>query len=73
MTEFERWQHWGRIREMAKKADPYSLLFEHDGHLYVALSTGQNVQADKFITMTDRMIYNWLKLLVNSRYGRISS
>ena len=58
---------FGRIREIAKEVDCYSLTFEHDNQLYVALSSGQVVAAEKFKSMKDSMVSNWLNLLFTIR------
>lgn len=55
---------FGRIREIAKEVDCYSLTFEHDNQLYVALSSGQTIKAEKFKHMTDDAVRHWLKLLL---------
>lgn len=67
MTDFERFQEYGRIRQIAKDVDEYSLTMERDKHLYVALSSGQVVPADKFHHQTDIQVFTWLKLLLNIR------
>ncbi len=58
---------FGRIREIAKKVDCYSLTFEHDSQLYVAISSGQTIRAEKFKHMSDDAVKHWLKLLLNIR------
>ena len=58
---------FGRIREIAKEVDCYSLTFEHDNQLYVAISSGQTIRAEKFKHMSDNAIKHWLKLLLNIR------
>lgn len=63
MTDFERFQEHGRLRQIAKDVDPYSLVFENNNHLYVALSTGQTVAADKFHGMRDSAVFHWLNVL----------
>lgn len=63
MTDYERFQEHGRLRQISKDVDPYSLVYENNNHLYVALSTGQSVAADKFHGMRDFAVYSWLKVL----------
>ena len=63
MSDFERFKEHGRLREISKKVDPYSLVFENNNHLYIALSSGQTVSADKFHGMRDFAVYSWLKVL----------
>lgn len=63
MSDFERFREHGRLREISKKVDPYSLVYENNNHLYVALSTGQSVAADKFHDLSDDAVHNWLKVL----------
>lgn len=58
---------FGRIREIAKDVDEYSLTFEHDNQLYVAISSGQTVRAEKFKHMSDDAVKHWLTLLLNVR------
>ena len=60
---FEAFSEYGRIRSIAKDVDPYALVFENNDKLYVALSTGQRVQADKFKDMKDSTVFYWLQLL----------
>lgn len=67
MTDFERFQEYGRIRQIAKDVDEYSLTMERDNHLYIVLSSGQIVPADKFHYQTDTQVFTWLKLLLNIR------
>lgn len=69
MTAFERFQQYGRIRAIMKSVDEYALLFENNGHLYVALSTGQMVAADKFAIMPDKVVKDWLQLLFDIKMG----
>ena len=64
MTDFERFQEHGRLRQISKDVDPYSLVFENNDHLYIALSSGQTVSADKFHGMRDFAVYSWLKVLL---------
>ena len=63
MTDYERFQEHGRLRQISKDVDPYSQVYENNNHLYVALSTGQSVAADKFHGMRDFAVYSWLKVL----------
>ena len=58
---------FGRIREIAKDVDEYSLTFEHDNQLYVAISSGQTIRAEKFKHMTDDAVKHWLQLLFDIR------
>ena len=60
---------FGRIREIAKEVDCYSLTFEHDNQLYVAISSGQTVRAEKFKHMSDEAVKHWLQLLFNIKMG----
>lgn len=69
MTAFERFQQYGRIRKIMKSIDKYSMLFERDNHLYVALSTNQVIAADKFTIMSDEAVHDWLQLLFNIKMG----
>lgn len=69
MTAFERFQQYGRIRKIMKSVDEYSILFERDNHMYVALSTNQVIAADKFTIMSDESIKDWLQLLFNIKMG----
>ena len=61
--DFEAFSEYGRIRRIAKSIDPYSMTFENNNKLYVALSSGQVVAAEKFKSMKDSMVSNWLNLL----------
>lgn len=69
MTAYERFQQYGRIRKIMKSVDEYALLFENNDHLYVALSTGQTVAADKFSIMSDKAVKDWLQLLFDIKMG----
>lgn len=69
MTAFERFQQYGRIRKIMKSVDEYSILFERDNHMYVALSTNQVIAADKFTIMSDEAVKDWLQLLFNIKMG----
>ena len=69
MTAFERFQQYGRIRKIMKSVDEYSILFERDDHMYVALSTNQVIAADKFTIMSDEAVKDWLQLLFNIKMG----
>ncbi len=62
---FEAVSEYGRIQSIAKDVDPYALVFENNDKLYVALSTGQRVHADKFKGMKDSTVFYWLQLLFN--------
>ena len=61
--DFEAFSEYGRIRRIAKSIDPYSMTFEKDNKLYVALSSGQVVAAEKFKSMKDSTVMTWLNLL----------
>lgn len=65
--DFEAFSEYGRIRRIAKSIDPYSMIFENNNKLYVTLSSGQVVAAEKFKNMKDSMVSNWLKLLFTIR------
>ena len=65
--DFEAFSEYGHIRRIAKSIDPYSMTFEHDNQLYVAISSGQIIRAEKFKHMPDNAIKHWLKLLLNVR------
>lgn len=67
MTDYENFMQFGRIREIAKSIDPYSMTFENNGQLYVAISSGQTIRAEKFKHMSDDAVKHWLKLLLNIR------
>ena len=67
MTAYKNFLQFGRIREIAKSVDPYSMTFENNGELYVAISSGQTIRAEKFKHMTDDAVKHWLKLLLNIR------
>lgn len=69
MTAYERFQQYGRIRKIMKSVDEYSILFERDNHMYVALSTNQVIAADKFAIMSDNSVKDWLQLLFNIKMG----
>lgn len=63
MNDFERFLHYGRMRRVVKSVDRYSCVFEQNKKLYIALSTGQVIGADKFANMSDRAVISWLMLL----------
>ena len=65
--DFEAFTEYGRIRRIAKSIDPYSMTFENNNKLYVALSSGQVVAAEKFKNMKDSTVSTWLKLLFTIR------
>ena len=65
--DFEAFSQYGRIRRIAKSIDPYSMTFENDNKLYVALSSGQVVAAEKFKSMKDSTVMTWLNLLFTIR------
>ncbi len=63
MTGFERFQEYGRIRSIAKDVDPYSLTFEKDDRLKVALSTGQVIDAENFHHLRDTAVYGYISMI----------
>lgn len=63
MSDFERFREHGRLREISKKVDPYSLVFEKANRLYIALSTKQVISADKFQNVSDAALKSWLIVL----------
>lgn len=63
MSDFERFREHGRLREISKKVDPYSLVFEKANRLYIALSTKQVISADKFQNISDAALKSWLTVL----------
>lgn len=63
MSDFERFREHGRLREISKKVDPYSLVFEKANRLYIALSTKQVISADKFQNVSDAALESWLTVL----------
>lgn len=63
MTDFERFQEYGRLRRIAKSVDCYSLVFEKNKHLYIALSTGQIVDGSNLHERSDNAVYGWLTCL----------
>ena len=65
--DFEAFSEYGRIRRIAKSIDPYSMTFENNNKLYVAISSGQTVRAEKFKHMTDAAVKHWLQLLFDIR------
>lgn len=67
MTDYENFLQFGRIRNIAKSVDPYSMTFENNDQLYVAISSGQTIRAEKFKHMSDDAVKHWLKLLLNIR------
>ena len=67
MSDFERFQLYGRIRNIAKSVDCYSCTFENNNKIYVALSSGQVISAEKFALISDRAVKIWLQLLLNIR------
>lgn len=64
MRGFEHFQEFGRIRSIAKDADPYSITFEDNGRMYIAISSGQVIAADKFRHLRDTTIYGYIKMLL---------
>ena len=52
-TKYVEWLEYGRIRKCAKAIDCYSVLVERGGSLYIYLSTGQMIKADKFKGVKD--------------------
>ena len=67
MTDYERFLLYGRVRNLVKDTDVYSCTFEKDNKIYVALSSGQVICADKFAHMSDKAVTSWLKLLLMIR------
>ena len=67
MTDYENFLQFGRIRNIAKSVDPYSMTFENNDQLYIAISSGQTIRAEKFKQMSDDVVKHWLKLLLNIR------
>ena len=65
MTDFERFQEYGRVRRIAKEVDPYSMTFERDNQLYVAISSGHIIKAHKFRIQSDDAVRNWIKLMLD--------
>lgn len=65
--DFKAFSEYGRIRRIAKSIDPYSMTFENNNQLYVAISSGQTIRAEKFKHMSDDAVKHWLKLLFNIR------
>ena len=65
--DFEAFLEYGRIRRIAKSIDPYSMIFENNNKLYVSISSGQTIRAEKFKHMSDDAVRCWLKLLLNIR------
>lgn len=63
MTDFERFKEYGRLRRIAKSIDPYSMVFEKNKELYIALSTGQVLKAEHFHERSDNAVYGWLTTL----------
>ena len=62
-VRYEEWLEYGRIRKCAKAVDCYSVLVERGWSLYIYLSTGQEVKADKFKGLKDEAIIGWLTVL----------
>lgn len=60
MSDFERFREHGRLRMISKKVDPYSLVFENNNKLYIALSSGQTVSAEHLHERSDNAVYGWL-------------
>ena len=60
---FGAFVEYGRMRRLCKEVDAYSCVYEHNGHLYAALSTGQTVALDKFKGISDRAVVGWLTVL----------
>lgn len=65
MTDYERFEEYGRLRRIAKSVDPYSIVFERDKKLYVAISSGHVIKADKFNIQSDEAVRDWLKLMLD--------
>ena len=60
MSDYERFQEYGRLRRISKRVDPYSIVFENHNKLYIALSSGQTVSADHLHERSDNAVYGWL-------------
>ena len=67
LTDYERFQQYGRIRNIVKSIDIYSCVYERDNNIYVALSSGQIIPANKFAGISDNAVRTWLTLLLNIR------
>ena len=65
MTDYERFVEYGRIRRIAKEVDPYSITFERDNILYVAISSDHVIKADKFKIQSDDAVRDWIKLMLD--------
>ncbi|MBP5427056.1 MAG: hypothetical protein J6Y29_04110 [Clostridiales bacterium] len=61
--KYKDWIEYGRIRKCAKEVDCYSMLVERNNHLFIYLSTGQEIKADKFKGVRDDAIKSWLTVL----------
>ena len=71
-TKFDEFAEFGRIRQIAKDVDPYALVFRDDlGRMFVALSSGQRIRADKFKSMKDSMVFYWLHIVFTIKMGRV--
>ena len=66
-TKYEHFLQYGRISNIIKSIDCYSCVFERDNIIYVALSSGQVINAEKFAGLTDNAVRTWLTLLLNIR------
>ena len=69
MTDFERFQEFGRIRQIAKDADKRSVTYEKNRQLYIKLSSGQVIGADKFHGFRDSTIFGYIKMFLSFRGG----
>ena len=65
--EAEHFFFYGRVRKIVKSVDAYSCVFEKNNHIYIALSSGQVINAEKFALISDKAAATWLKLLLNIR------
>ena len=54
---------YGRMRRLCKEVDAYSCVYENNGHLYGAFSTGQTVALDKYKGISDKAVVSWLTVL----------
>ena len=63
MTDYERFLEYGRLRRISKHIDPYSIVFEKNKHLYIALSSGQIVDGNNLHERSNKAVYSWLTTL----------
>ena len=67
MSDFERFRFYGRVHMIVKSVDDYGCVYERNNKIYVALSSGQIIRADKFAGLSDKAVRTWLTLLLNIR------